>query len=344
MRILIVKMSSLGDVVHMLPAITDAAAHLPNLTVDWVVEEGFADIPALHPAVSDGIPIALRRWRRSLFSRLTREEISACRKRLKAQRYDLVLDTQGLLKSALIATRARGLRHGQDCNSAREPLASLFYHSRHAVARGQHAVTRNRQLAALALGYGMPDTPPDYGVRANSGQLPSGLPQHYVVGLHGTSRNSKLWPIERWIALGRTVAAGDWALLLPWGNDVELERARSIAASVPQAMVLPRLRLAELAVVLANAVAAVGVDTGLIHLAAALDIPTVAIYTDTDPVLTGVLGRDPRRFRNLGGVAQMPASEDVAAALNQVKDPFYSQPGRGMDLLKWTLKPSDCRR
>lgn len=316
-RLLIVKTSSLGDVIHNLPVISDLHVHVPELVIDWVVEENFADIPALHPGVAQVIPVAVRRWRRSLFSRATRDEIAVFRKKLAEHRYDWVLDTQGLLKSAVIVAGAKGVRHGQDWNSAREPLASLFYQHSHAVAHGQHAVARNRQLAALALGYTLDDAPPDYGIHRAKDCYP-GLPQQYVVGLHGTSRDSKLWPVEQWIALGKTLAGQDLPLILPWGNEAERLRAEQISAAVPHAVVLPRLRLADLAEVLSGAKAAVGVDTGLIHLAVALDVPTVAIYTDTDPMLTGVLGGRDARTINLGDVGQNPSPDQVLAALTQV--------------------------
>ncbi len=316
-RLLIVKTSSLGDVIHNLPLIADLHVHVPGLEIDWVVEENFADIPALHPGVAEVIPVAIRRWRKRLFSRATRAEISTFRKKLANQHYDWVLDTQGLLKSAVIAAGAKGVRHGQDSNSAREPLASLFYQHRHAVARGQHAVTRNRQLAAYALGYVLDEAPPDYGIPRAKDRYP-GLPQQYVVGLHGTSRDSKLWPVAQWIVLGNTLAGRDLPLILPWGNEAEHLRAGQIAAAVPHAVVLPRLRLADIATVLSGAKAAVGVDTGLIHLAVALDVPTVAIYTDTDPALTGVLGGRGVRYVNLGGVTQNPLPDQVLAALTQV--------------------------
>lgn len=309
-RLLIVKTSSLGDVVHNLPVLADIRAHYPGMRFDWVVEESFAEIPALHPAVSAVIPVALRRWRKSPFSGITWREIAAFRQRLQQQRYDFVLDTQGLLKSALIARCADGIHHGQDRASAREPLAAMFYDIRHHVPRCQHAVLRNRQLAALALGYPLPQSPPDYGIRAPQAASSMALPGSYMVCLHATSRDSKLWPEAHWIALGRQLAAEGIALLLPWGNDKEQQRAQTIAAQVPQAVVLPRLRLAQLAAILAGARAAVGVDTGLVHLAAALGIPTVAIYTDTAPLLTGVYpGGSPAA--NLGGAGQNPDPEVV---------------------------------
>lgn len=314
-RMLIVKTSSMGDVIHNLPILADIRAHAPDMQFDWMVEESFADIPALHPAVDHVIPVAIRRWRGRLFQAATWHEMRALRERLRNEQYDLVLDTQGLLKSALLALAAHGPHHGQDFRSAREPLAALCYQQRHRVPRGQHAVTRNRQLAALALGYAPPDTPPDYGIRAPQLALPCVLPQQYLVGLHATSRASKLWPSSHWITLGQQLARQGMPLLLPWGSEEEHQRARLIASYVPLSQVLPRLQLRELAAVLAGARGAIGVDTGLVHLAVALEIPTVALYTDTDPGLTGVFpGFSPAL--NLGGVARAPEPEAVLQALS----------------------------
>lgn len=319
-RLLIVKTSSLGDVIHNLPILADIRAHYPDMQCDWVVEESFADIPALHPAVATVIPVAIRRWRRSLFAPATWHEIAAFGKRLRERHYDFILDAQGLLKSAVIARAAHGIRHGQDRRSAREPLAALFYRHPHPVPRGQHAVARNRQLAALALGYPMPDSPPDYGIHATPITLPIHLPSPYVVGLHATSRDSKLWPVENWVALGRALSAQGTHLLLPWGNENERLRAQCIASEVAQAIVLPRLKLAELASILAGARGVVGVDTGLVHLAVALGLPTVALYTDTDPSLTGVYPADFQRARNLGGPGRNPEVSSVLAALSSIVD------------------------
>ena len=317
-RLLIVKTSSLGDIVHNLPAVTDIRNQYPDMIIDWAVEDSFADIPKLHPGVSDVIPIAFRRWRRSLYSAATWREIAACRRRLGEKHYDLVLDSQGLLKSVLIASWAKGPRHGYGWGSGRELLPALFYQHRHEVLWEQPAVVRIRKLAALALGYAEPQTPPDYGIRAPADMLPAALPPRYVIGLHGTSRASKLWPVEHWIALGKDLARRDLSLLLPWGNEAERTRAQLIAASVPKVIILPRLRLSELAAVLANAIAVIGVDTGLIHLAVALDVPSVAIYTDTDPALTGVFGSRPGRYINLGGIGQIPSCDAVTDALDRL--------------------------
>ncbi|OAM52501.1 lipopolysaccharide heptosyltransferase I [Methylovorus sp. MM2] len=317
-RILIIKTSSMGDVIHNLPVINDIHANIANTSIDWVVEEGFQDIPRLHSKVDHVIPVAIRRWRKQLFNRSTWQEIAVFKKQLSQHTYDVVLDTQGLFKSAFISYMANGPRYGQDKASARESLSACFYHHTFSVPREQHAVARNRQLAALALGYPLPKTPPDYGLSVGeitNSHITELIDGDYIVGLHATSRDSKLWPIEHWISLGKTLSAQGIQLLLPWGNDSEHHRANIIAASAPKATVLPRIKIQQIAAILAGAKAAVGVDTGLIHLAAALNLPTVAIYTDTQPALTGVLAQHIDRAINLGGEGQIPTPELVLNTL-----------------------------
>ena len=315
-RILLIKTSSLGDVVHNLPVVADIRAHLPQAHIDWVVEESFAAVPRLHIGVDRVIPVAVRRWRRALGKRSTWREIGQLRETLDATSYDAIIDSQGLLKSTLIGLFAHGCRHGQDWQSAREPLASLFYERKHPIPRGRHAVVRNRELAAAALGYHLPATPPDYGIASSATptQL-DGLPSDYVVGLHASSRASKLWPTIHWIALGHYLAAQGIGLLLPWHSATEHERAQDIASQVAGAVVLPRLTLDAIAAVLAQARGAVGVDTGLTHLAVALGIPTVALYTDTEPALTGVHAGAAAPAVNLGGKSRPPSPQEAIAAL-----------------------------
>lgn len=304
---------------HNLPIIADIIAHAPGAQIDWVVEEAFADIPRLHPRVGRVIAVATRRWRRRLYAAATWREIGAARRALRARRYDLVLDTQGLLKSALIAAFARGPAAGQDRATARERFAAMFYQRTFHIARGRHAVVRNRDLAAHAFGYALPRTPPDYGLRATEApQLPASLPRAYVVCFHGTSRESKRWPQAHWIAACQALRARGLASLLPWGSVQEEARAREIAAQVADAFVLPAMRLSDLAGILRGARGSVGVDTGLIHLAAAFGVPTVAIYVDSSPALTGVLPAEPDRARNLGGEGAVPTAEEVIAAAGQV--------------------------
>jgi len=317
-RILLIKTSSLGDVVHNLPVVADILAHAPTAAIDWVVEASFADIPKLHPRVGRVIPVALRRWRAALWRPSTWREIGAFRRELQSESYDLIVDTQGLVKSALLAAMADGPCCGQDRRSAREALASAFYERRFRVVRGRHAVTRNRDLVAQALGYALPQTPPDYGLRVARDGLPEGLREPYVVCLHGTSRESKCWPMSSWKSLAQELSRHGLTPVFPWGNDAERERARAIAAIAPGALVLPRLPLQRLALVLDRAKAVVGVDTGLVHLAAALARPTVALYTDTSPALTGIFPTDDRLGVNLGHTNEIPTVAQVSATLAQL--------------------------
>jgi len=319
-RLLIVKTSSLGDVIHNLPIVADIHSHFPDMQIDWLVEEGFADIPRLHPGIDTVITVAARRWRKKLFDKHTWSEIAACKRSLRNAAYDLVLDTQGLLKSAILAKFAKAPIHGQNKESAREPLAACLYQQRYFIPRGQHAVIRNRQLAAAALNYPIPQSAPDYGIHAGfqkSDQQPFNSANPYVMGLHGTSRDSKLWPVEHWVTLGKHLSSRQISLILPWGNDGEYQRAQAIAASVPLAMVLPRLSIHDLISVFTGARAAVGVDTGLAHLAVALNLPTIAIYTDTDPTLTGLHPGEGIPAINLGGRGELPAPELVIENLTR---------------------------
>ena len=298
--ILFVKTSSLGDVVHNCPAVSDAARAFPGAAIDWVVEEPFAGIAAMHPAVRRVIPVAVRRWRSALFKSATWSEIAAWRRSLRAERYDAVVDTQSLFKSALITSQAYGKSHGLDRASAREILAPMFYDVRHSVPRGQHAVERNRQLAALALGYPVPSSL-EYGLR-----VPGAAKSAYTVLLTMTSRDDKLWPDQRWIELARELRM---PAMLPWGSDAERARAQRIAAAIGGTFLPRRLGIDELASLFVGASSVIGLDTGLTHLAAALGVPTVGIYCGSDPTLTGIYGAP--RGRNVGSRGKIPEVGEV---------------------------------
>lgn len=313
MRILLVKTSSLGDVIHNLPVASDIRRCFPEAQIDWVVEEGFAEIPRLHPAVRQTIPVAVRRWRKKPFSSVVWREVSAYRRAASADFYDAVIDTQGLVKSSLLATQAQGCRHGYA--APRERLAARFYDRVHVVARNQNAVLRNRQLAAAALGYALEDLPLDYGISAPP-LAADWLPQTYAVLLTATSRADKEWPEDRWLALGARLNADGLACVLPGGSESERSRATRLAAGMAQAVAAPAMNLTALAGLMAGARVVVGVDTGLVHLAAALRRPTVALYCGSDPALTGVLGT--AAFANLGGIGKAPAVGEVAKRLEIV--------------------------
>ncbi len=308
-KLLIVKTSSLGDVIHALPVLSDLVGARPDLQVGWLVEEAFTCLPGLHPAGVQVIPVALRRWRRQWRAPATRLEWQAMRAALATFAADQVLDLQGLVKSAVLSCASPGERLGYRWASAREPLASLFYHRCFAVSRQQHAVQRNRALAAAALGYTLPEAC-RYGLRQEGSQSVALL-------LHATSRDDKLWPVASWQALGRALAAQGLACRLPAGNAVEAARAMAIAAAIPDAQVLPPGPLAALLPVFASARLAVGVDTGLTHLAAAYGMPVVAVYTATRPAATGVFGS--ACAANLGGPGQVPAVAEVLARLQQLQ-------------------------
>lgn len=312
MHILLVKTSSLGDVIHNLPVVSDIRAHFPDARIDWCVEESFASIPRLHPGVGQVIPAAIRRWRKHLLSQHTWHEMGELRRNLRSTPYDIILDTQGLLKSALVARQARGTRVGYAADSAREPIASRFYERHYSIPTSAHAVIRNRQLAAAALGY-TAEGAPDYGIAAHP-QAPDWLPlSPYIVFLSATSRDDKLWPENHWLTLGNELQKRGYRTVLPGGSPLERERAGRLAAGIAGAVAAPPMSIPELAALLAGSAAIVGVDTGLTHLAVALKIPTVALYTATDPGLTGVLGT--AFHRNLGGKAQTPTAEAVLTEL-----------------------------
>ena len=313
LNIILLKTSSLGDVLHNLPVLADICRHAPDARIDWVVEENFSLLPALHPRVNQVIPVAMRRWRKSLWQ--SRGEMQAICRKLRASHYDFVLDTQGLLKSALIARCVTATRCGFDWNSAREPLASLFYERSYFVAKNLHAVERNRQLAGQALGY-TPQGAPDYGIHAPDLTLPWLPAEPYAVLLHATSRDDKLWDEPNWIALGKHLHQAGIRIVLPWGSAKELARSERLRLAIPAAVCPPSIKLDEAAAMLGQARAVIGVDTGLSHLAAALGTPTIGIYTATDPGLTGLYAG--KSAVNLGGRNLPPSVAEVTAALGQV--------------------------
>jgi len=287
MRVLLIKTSSLGDVLHTLPALTDAAEAIPGIRFDWVVEEAFAEIPEWHPAVDRVIRVAIRRWRKAPLKAILSGEWAAFRRQLRAREYDLVLDAQGLIKSALLSRMSKGRVVGLDKNSAREPLASRFYQQGFPVERGEHAIIRLRKLFARALDYELPASAPDYGINRVDPEEGEAAPSILLV--HGTTWTTKHWPDEYWVELAGTVNSAGYKVLLPWGSAGERDRAEWIAAD-HDAEILPRGSLDLLSRRIQQAVGAVCVDSGIAHLVAALGIPSVTIYGATSAHLTGTMG------------------------------------------------------
>lgn len=309
----------MGDVIHALPVVSDIRAALPGAVVDWVVEESFVDLPRLHPGVAEIIPVAIRRWRRDWFSAACRAERRHARERLGAQRYDLVLDLQGLVKSALVARWAPGPRAGFSFRCAREPLAALSYQRRYDVDMSRHAIERLRELAGAALGI-RHDGLPVFDLRApglaiTGLESPSG-DRPAAVLLHATSRAEKQWPEASWHALIDRLAASGLAPVLPWGSEAERLAAQRLAERHPAAVVAPRMSLAQCAALIGAARCVVGVDTGLTHLACALDVPTVALFAATPAWRFGPYWTE--RAVGLGESGRWPGPDDVMAALGKV--------------------------
>jgi lipopolysaccharide heptosyltransferase I len=311
--ILFIKTSSLGDVIHHMPALTEARRQRPDARFFWAVEEAFAPLVRLHPALSGIIPVASRRWRGAPLAPSTWREIASFRRALRARSYDDIIDTQGLVRSALIARLARGRRHGYDANSVRERAASWFYDVQHGVARDRHAIARNRLLTALALGYA-PDGAIDFGLSRKGIADTTGEP--YGILFHATARPEKEWPEASWIALGRALGARGAALVLPWGTEDERARSGRIAVALPNAHAPDRQPLDRMARLVAGASFVIGVDTGLLHLAAALGVPLVAIFIGSEPGLTGPMGQGP--IAVVGGNNKWPSVADVMSALERL--------------------------
>ncbi|PJM68070.1 lipopolysaccharide heptosyltransferase I [Achromobacter sp. HNDS-1] len=334
-RILIVRTSSLGDLVHMLPAISDIVRHVPEARISWIVEEAFAEIPSWHPGVHEVIKVAHRRWRKSWWSPEVRAERKALAQRLRAEEFDIILDMQALLKSAWLVRQTRGVKHGLDWRSAREPLASLFYNVRHRVEFWQPAVIRQRKLAALTFGYsysGHPDfglqefcrqsvNPPAEDVsREDHGHEVSRVlhldtSQDYAVIMPSASRDDKLWPEDDWRAVFRRLRDAGCALKLLAGNDREAERAKLLVAGMEDVEVMPRMDLTSVARLLAGARLMVGLDSGLTHLSAALGRPTIGIYRASTPVRTPLVGSN--YTASLGDRGASPSREAVMASVEQ---------------------------
>ena len=289
-RVLLIKLTSLGDLIHALPALSDAQDARPGIAFDWVIDENFQEIATWHPAVQGVITTNHREWRGAVTSAETHGSISKTIEQMRSRQYDLVIDGQGNFKTALLSLFSKGPRAGFDAASVREWVAHLAYQRRYTASKSAHAIERLRRLFAAALGYPLPDSAPDFRIRRERFVKPKAeLPGDYLVFIHSASWKTKLWPERHWMDLiGKCVSAG-FRVLLPWGSKQEEARAKRLATRA-EVQVLPRLSLSEIGYVLAGARACVCMDTGLSHLAAALDIPSVTLYGSTDSGLIGASG------------------------------------------------------
>lgn len=289
MRVLIVKTSSMGDVIHTFPAVEDALRNRPDISFDWCVEEAFAAVVALHPAIGTIHKVAIRRWRKKPFDGGTWREMAGLRRALRSRRYDLVIDAQGLLKSAAVARQSGAPIAGFDRSSAREPSATLLYERKYAVPRELHAIERTRRLFGLALGYQADLSTLSSGIVPPAGGL-SGVEGKTAFLLHGTSREDKKWPVEDWVETARRLVSQQFTPIVTWSNEAEKRVAEAIAGAVPETVLVPKSPLADVTAILGRSTLVIGADTGLTHLASAFGLPTVAIFLATEPGLTGPRG------------------------------------------------------
>lgn len=298
MRVLIVKVSSLGDIIHTLPAVTDAYRAKRGLRFDWVVEEAFAEIPHWHPAVDKVIPVAFRRWRKNLIRTWRSGEFSSFKKNLQEQHYDLVIDAQGLIKSGIISRISKGLTVGLSNRTIREPMATLFYNVVYTVPWQQHAVERVRDLFSRTFNYTIDTKTCDYGLDREKFRSPGAKKNKFLVFLHGTTWTSKKWPDQYWQKLARMAAAEGYTIKLLWGNEEELTRAQSIARTSTNVDILNHQSLTDIARLLVDSDGVIAVDTGLAHLAAALSVPVISLHGASDSELTGTYGRRQLHLRS----------------------------------------------
>jgi heptosyltransferase-1 len=326
LKILLVRVSSLGDVLHNLPIVADILRHDPGAQVDWVVEEGYVSLVRLNPHVRKVIPFALRRWKKGLKQAAVRAEVRGFFRDLRAEQYDYVFDTQGLIKTGIIMAAARvrpggvkvGMANGTE-DSGYEGISRIFHTRSVPVALRTHAVARGRQVVASVLGYEV-SAPPDFGMAPpDESTRPAWMPAgDYAVFFHGTAGPTKRWDLPNWVGLGRALGSlpAPMPILLPWGSAREKDDAEQLAASLPNAVVLPKLSMMEAVELARHARLAIGVDTGLTHIAAAFDQPTIEIYVDSPRWKTE--GNWSPRIVNLGDAGAPPRVDEVVATARRL--------------------------
>lgn len=315
-RFLLMKTSSLGDVLHNLAVVSDLQRVFPGSLIDWCVEAPFAEIPLWHSGVRRVIPVAIRRWRKNLLSPETWADVRLALGALRTERYDAIIDTQGLVRSVLLAQLAHGPVYGQNRHEARESLSGLLLSHPLAVPYALHAVERYRTIAATALDYAdrLRELPLDFGLQA---RFPA-EPGNEVFLFTNTSRDKKLWPEASWINVGRQLHEAGLVAVFTAGNEQEAARSQRIAQGIAEGggkagEILFRPTLTQLTERLSKARLCLGVDTGFTHIACALEIPTIAIFTDTDPALAGGFGLGQRA--TFGHLDTIPPVEDITGQL-----------------------------
>jgi heptosyltransferase I len=339
LNILIIKLSSLGDVLHNLPIVWDLRAQYPEAQIDWVVEDGYVHLlqPLLTRPGFKGIdriiPIAMRRWKKSLFHKKTRMELKSFLKNLRLIRYDMVIETQGLLKAALVTRLAKcshgaviaGLANATE-DSGYEPVSRWFYTQCVIVPKQCHAVDRSRLVAAAAMNViqsNMKTSPPQFypqtfveQLAQKSSEISPQFTQPYVLFFHSTARAAKQWNESHWVEVGRYISAQGKRVILPWGNAKEKQESQRLCAKIPGSIVPEAFSLEQAFSIVAGAEMTIGVDTGLTHLSAIMYKPTIEIYCDSPRWKTE--GFWSAKIKNLGDTASPPDVKQVLAAIVEV--------------------------
>lgn len=293
MKVLIIKLTSMGDLMHALPALTDAVKAKKEISFDWVVDSNFSEVPQWHPSVNKVIKTNHREWKKQLLSKDSRKALQDSINLINDTDYDLVVDMQNNLKSALISYLCNKEVYGMDRLSVREFPAHLAYSKKFHIPKNQHAIKRQRSLLAECLSYKITNDEIDYGIEISSFEKPKiVLPEKYIVLVHNASRKNKLWPVKYWQELIRKINNSGLSVLLLSGNKSELDRANEIVTSSDKAIALEPMTLNEVAFIINGAKGSVCCDTGLAHLSALIGIPSVTMYAVTDEKLIGTRGKN----------------------------------------------------
>ena len=320
MKVLIIKLTSMGDLMHALPALTDASNIYPDIQFDWIVDENFSDVPSWHPKVSEIITTNHRTWRKQLLSGSLRRELKELKTKINVGDYDVVIDMQNNLKSAVLSYFIKKEVHGLDKNSAREYPAHWAYAFKHEVPKNLHAVARQRSLLALSLNYKIDDKSINYKVDKSVFRAPDfSLPNKYLVLVHNASWPTKLWPISHWQKFIELINQEGYTAILPSGSEEEISRAEEIVSSNNKAIALKKLSLNEVAYVIEHSLGCVCSDTGLAHLSAVLDKPSVTMYSVTDESLIGTRGKNQEHLISYDARMESITPEEVLKKLNSVK-------------------------
>ena len=315
-KLLLVKTSSMGDLIHTFPALTDLSKHRPNeYEITWLVEESFADIAKMHPMTKDVIIIGSRRWKKNLFNRQTWQEFRTFKKAVRHEKWDLIVDCQGLFKSAMMTKLAsqKGTipTYSYSKESIRDPFAARFYQHGFSVEKGLTAIERNRQLFGKIFNY-TPEPLADFGIQHWDERSKLTPEQPFVALIHGTSAENKEWPEEKWIEIGRWLEKRGLISVLFWGNQREQERAERVAQQVPNAIVMPKVSIQEAGLILSKAALIIAVDTGFAHLANTQDRPVIGLFLGSHSHYAGVIPTQHNPYAvNLGGKGENPEVSEV---------------------------------